>query len=46
MFVLTRKGVASDLWRMAMRKGCNVEIVYTQMSQKIKGVKRQRIMSR
>ncbi len=39
MFVLTRKGVAADLWRLAMRKGCNVEIVYTQMSQKIKGVK-------
>lgn len=39
MFVLTRKGVAADLWRLAMRQGCNVEVVYTQMSQKIKGVK-------
>lgn len=39
MFVLTRKGVAADLWRLAMRRGCNVEVVYTQMSQKIKGVK-------
>ena len=38
MFVFTRKGVAADLWRLAMRHGCNVEIVYTQMSQKIKGV--------
>jgi PKD repeat protein len=37
MFVLTRRGVASDLWRLAMQKGCNVEIVYTQMSQRIKG---------
>ena len=37
MFVLTRRGVASDLWRLAMQRGCNVEIVYTQMSQRIKG---------
>ena len=37
MFVLTRRGVASDLWRLAMQKGCNVEIVYTQMSQRVKG---------
>ena len=37
MFVLTRRGVASDLWRLAMQKGCNVEIVYTQMSQRLKG---------
>ena len=36
MFVLTRRGVASDLWRLAMQKGCNVEIVYTQMSQRLK----------
>lgn len=39
MFVFTRKGVAADLWRLAMHKGCNVEIVYTQMSQRIKGVR-------
>jgi len=37
MFVLTRRGVASDLWRLAMQRGCNVEIVYTQMSQRVKG---------
>ena len=37
MFVLTRRGVASDLWTLAMRKGCKVEIVYTQMSQRVKG---------
>jgi PKD repeat protein len=37
MFVFTRKGVAADLWYLAMRKGCNVEIVYTQMSQRLKG---------
>jgi PKD repeat protein len=37
MFVLTRKGVAGDLWRLAMQKGCNVEIVYTQMSQRVRG---------
>ncbi len=37
MFVLTRRGVASDLWRLAMQRGCNVEIVYTQMSQRLKG---------
>ncbi|MGB7980836.1 MAG: PKD domain-containing protein [Candidatus Nanopelagicales bacterium] len=37
MFVFTRKGVAADLWKMAMQKGCKVEIVYTQMSQRVKG---------
>ena len=37
MFVLTRRGVASDLWRLAMQQGCNVEIVYTQMSQRLMG---------
>jgi PKD repeat protein len=37
MFVLTRRGVASDLWRLAMQKGCNVQVVYTQMSQRLKG---------
>jgi PKD repeat protein len=37
MFVFTRKGVAADLWKLAMFKGCNVEIVYTQMSQRLKG---------
>jgi PKD repeat protein len=37
MFVFTRKGVAADLWKLAMMKGCNVEIVYTQMSQRLKG---------
>ena len=37
MFVLTRRGVAADLWRLAMQQGCNVEIVYTQMSQRLKG---------
>lgn len=37
MYVLTRKGVASDLWKLAMQKGCNVEIVYTQTSQRLKG---------
>ena len=37
MFVFTRKGVAADLWKLAMREGCKVEIVYTQMSQRIKG---------
>ena len=37
MFVLTRRGVASDLWRLAMQRGCNVEIVYTQMSQRLRG---------
>jgi PKD repeat protein len=36
MFVLTRRGVASDLWRLAMQRGCNVEVVYTQMSQRLK----------
>ncbi len=37
MFVFTRKGVAADLWKMAMQKGCKIEIVYTQMSQRVKG---------
>jgi PKD repeat protein len=37
MFVLTRKGVAGDLWRLAMQQGCNVEVVYTQMSQRVRG---------
>ncbi len=37
MFVLTRRGVAKDLWNLAMRKGCNVEVVYTQTSQRVKG---------
>lgn len=37
MFVFTRKGVAADLWKLAMHEGCNVEIVYTQMSQRIMG---------
>ncbi len=37
MFVFTRKGVARDLWRKAMREGCRVEIVYTQMSQRLRG---------
>ncbi len=37
IFVFTRKGVAADLWNLAMRKGCNVEIVYTQMSQRVRG---------
>lgn len=37
MFVLTRKGVAAELWNLAMMKGCNVEIVYTQMSQRLRG---------
>ncbi len=37
MFVFTRKAVAAQLWKLAMRKGCNVEIVYTQMSQRLKG---------
>jgi hypothetical protein len=37
MFVLTRKGVAAELWRLAMQKGCNVQIVYTQMSQRVRG---------
>ncbi len=37
MFVLTRKGVAGDLWELAMQQGCNVEIVYTQMSQRLRG---------
>ena len=37
MFVFTRKGVAAELWKMAMKKGCKIEIVYTQMSQRLKG---------
>ena len=37
MFVLTRKGVAATLWKLAMQQGCNVEVVYTQMSQRLKG---------
>lgn len=37
MFVFTRTGVARDLWRLAMRQGCKVEIVYTQMSQRLRG---------
>lgn len=37
MFVFTRKGVAGDLWKLAMHKGCKVEVVYTQMSQRLKG---------
>ncbi len=37
MLVMTRRGVAGDLWRLAMQQGCNVEIVYTQMSQRLKG---------
>lgn len=39
MFVLTRKGVASELWQKSMMEGCNVEIVYTQMSQRVKDKK-------
>lgn len=37
MFVFTRTGVARDLWRLAMRQGCRVEVVYTQMSQRVRG---------
>lgn len=37
MFVFTRTGVARDLWRLAMREGCRVEVVYTQMSQRLRG---------
>lgn len=37
IYVFTRKGVAQDLWRLAFEKGCDVEIVYTQMSQRVKG---------
>jgi hypothetical protein len=37
MFVLTRRGVAGELWKLAMQKGCNVHIVYTQMSQRVRG---------
>lgn len=37
VFVFTRTGLARDLWRLAYQQGCDVDIVYTQMSQRIKG---------
>ena len=30
-------GVSRDIWRLAFEKGCDIDITYTQMSQRIKG---------
>ncbi|MGV1004421.1 MAG: phospholipase D-like domain-containing protein [Candidatus Nanopelagicales bacterium] len=37
VFVFTRTGLSRDLWRLAYEQGCDIDIVYTQMSQRIKG---------
>lgn len=37
MFAFSRIEIAAELWRLAFERGCSVELVYTTMTQRLRG---------